>query len=63
MKNNPFSTLLIVTPTTSGVAMITCAMIIALIVNNQRRSPNGPLRERNRNTTRPTTTGGSPIPV
>ena len=56
-------TLLIVTPTMIGVAMMNCAMIMAGMVNSQPSPPKGPLRERNRYTTRPTTTGGSPIPV
>ena len=38
-------------------------MIIAVGVNSNPSTPSGPLRDRIRNTIRPTTTGGSPMKV
>jgi len=38
-----------------------CATIIAAGVNRMPNAPNGPARDSNRYTSRPTTTGGSPI--
>ncbi len=56
-------TAVIVRPATSGKAMMVWAKTMALGVNSQCRLPIGPLRESNRYTANPTTTGGRPIPV
>ena len=47
----------------TGAAMMTSAITIAPGVYMRPRSPRMPLRQRSRATTRPTTTGGSAIPV
>jgi hypothetical protein len=48
---------------TTGSAMITCAVIMPAGVKSQPRPPSGPLRDKNKYTTSPTTTGGKPMPV
>ena len=53
----------IVTPMIKGKARIVCARIIACGVKSQPNSPSIPSRESSKNTTRPTTTGGKPMPV
>jgi len=52
-----------VSPTTVGAARRYWATTIAWRVQYQLRSPNGPLRQTNTATKRPTTTGGRPMPV
>ncbi len=46
-----------------GTISTVCATIIAAGVNSSPSTPNGPERDSSRNTTSPTTTGGSPIRV
>src|SRR5262245_57914707 len=53
----------VVKPTTMGVAMRNCASAIPVFVYMRLNSPSGPLRTSRIQTTRPTTTGGIPIPV
>ena len=43
--------------------MIICAIMIAVGVYINRKSPSGPLRQRKIETVSPTTTGGKAIPV
>ena len=50
-------------PQTSGVAMITCAMMIARTVSHRLSEPSTPCRKSSTETTVPTTTGGKPMPV
>ena len=46
-----------------GMTRTVWAMIIAVGVNNNSNDPTGPRREKRRNITSPTTTGGRPIKV
>ena len=50
-------------PATMGRAMNTWAMIMACTVYMRCSPPSGPVRQRKRATMRPTTTGGTPMPV
>jgi len=52
-----------VSPVTTGAAIMVCAMMIAVGVYINLRLPKGPLRHRKMDTTSPTTTGGSAMPV